>query len=301
MIDLPVQKSFRLIAVLPTRYGYIFSVLLFTLLIGSINNNSNLGYLLTFFLGNVALVSVIHTLRNISAITLSGVRAEPVFAGQKCIFEVNLLPLSQNRSSISFNFTDSEKVTVDLLRAVPQKVNVDYPVARRGLQKPGVLRISSNYPLGLFETRATSQLDASCLVYPKPIPGPLITAHGIYDEQGEAGDSGGFGADDFAGLEVYRIGDPLQRIYWKAYSRGQGMHTKQFEGIKGKTLHFDLEIMPGDDLEYKLSRICHMVLTAEDMRITYGLKLGRTLISPGSGDSHKRLCLRALALAGQEE
>jgi uncharacterized protein (DUF58 family) len=101
--------------------------------------------------------------------------------------------------------------------------------------------------------------------------------------------------DDFTGLEGYRPGDPLQHISWKTLSRGQGLYTKKFEGARGRTLFFNPEALPGRDQEWKLSRVCHMVLAAEARRISYGLQLGVRIIGPGSGGSHKRKCLRELA------
>ena len=112
---------------------------------------------------------------------------------------------------------------------------------------------------------------------------------------------GGAGVDDFAGLETYQRGDPLQHISWKTLSRGQGLYTKKFEGQLGKTLYFNPDILPGRDFETKISRICHMVRTAEAIRRPYGLKIGTKVIAPDLGGPHKRLCLRELALTGIRE
>ncbi|MBU1231966.1 MAG: DUF58 domain-containing protein, partial [Proteobacteria bacterium] len=172
--------------------------------------------------------------------------------------------------------------------------------AERGLLRPDILSVSTTYPLGLFRCWSLLYLDAQCLVYPRPVSGPTITAHGLTKDDNE-GKSGGPGVDDFAGLKNYQPGDPLQHLSWKSFSRGQGLQRKVFEGQAGETIYFDLDALPGQDLEWKLSRICHMILQAEAHRMAYGLRTGNHLIEPALGGRHKRSCLRRLALIGQGE
>ena len=45
----------RRIYALPTRYGILFAVMLFVMLLGSINYNNSLGFLLTFLLASMGL------------------------------------------------------------------------------------------------------------------------------------------------------------------------------------------------------------------------------------------------------
>ena len=61
--------------------------------------------------------------------------------------------------------------------------------------------------------------------------------------------------------------------------------------------------MPSPVLTYeaKLSRVCFMILKADAMRIPYGLQLGNRIIKPELGETHKRHCLRNLALVRPQE
>jgi len=61
----------------------------------------------------------------------------------------------------------------------------------------------------------------------------------------------------------------------------------------------DWNTVPGADPEYKLSRLCHMVLQAHRLDIVYGLRLPGHRIAPNRGDVHHRVCLKALALFGR--
>ena len=296
----PIKLRNPRIYIFPTRYGFVFFLMLLTILFGSINHNNNMGFLITFLLGGMSVVSIFHTFHNLSGLTLVSARTGPVFAGQRVLFEILVKSGRHNRSSLSFYFLNNERTNVNLRTESLQSVKVTHKTEKRGLLKPNKLYVSTTYPLGLFTAWSTLLIDTSCLVYPKPVSGPLITTPGRKDDD-HAGETGGPGVEDFAGLAAYQQGDPLQHIYWKAYSRGQGLHTKKFEGQLGKTIYFDPNVLPGHNLEMKLSRICHMILKADAIRLAYGLRMGSTYIEPGSGSAHKRNCLKKLALFGLGE
>ena len=81
-LSFPIILHHRSVYVFPTRQGFVFFALLLAILFGSMNHNNNLGFLLTFLLGGIAFVSIFHTYRNISGLTLSSAKVSPVFAGQ---------------------------------------------------------------------------------------------------------------------------------------------------------------------------------------------------------------------------
>lgn len=297
---LPVKLHGRRIYVFPTRQGFIFFAMLGTLLFGSVNHNNNLGFIMTFLLGSMALVSIFHTYLNVSGLTLISARAKPVFAGQQAVFEISAKSPGFSRQALSFYFPGGKRAVLNFRQNSRLTVEVSHNTEKRGLLKPGILYISTTYPLGLFRSWSTLLIDTSCLVYPKPVPGPIISEPGQQNEDNE-GETGGAGVEDFSGLETYQRGDPLQHISWKTFSRGQGLYTKKFEGQQGKTIYFNPDTLAGMNLEMKLSRLCYMILKAEAIQIPYGLKLGSHVIPPGVGGPHKRQCLRELALAGRNE
>ena len=60
-----VLLDHRRIYILPTRTGLVFWAVVMVLMIGSINFSLQLGYLLTFTIVSMALVSMYHTHRNL--------------------------------------------------------------------------------------------------------------------------------------------------------------------------------------------------------------------------------------------
>ena len=61
----------------PTFYGFVFLGMLAALLLGSINHNNNLGYLLTFLLSGLLLASIRATWRNVRGVSVEACRADP--------------------------------------------------------------------------------------------------------------------------------------------------------------------------------------------------------------------------------
>jgi uncharacterized protein (DUF58 family) len=166
---------------------------------------------------------------------------------------------------------------------------------QRGYCRPGDLVAVSDYPLGLFEARARFTHPAVVLVFPKPLAGPM-EARRVASGAGDAVHQEVRGVDDFEGLKPYQPGDSIQRISWKAFSRGQGMLTKQFLGGSGDAVLFDWQAISGGDVETRLSRLCDMVIQAHRRRMTYGLRLPQRTVAPGRSAAHHRECLQSLAL-----
>ncbi len=297
----PVVLTRKHIFILPTRYGYLFIVLLLAMLIGSINYNNNLGFLLVFLLGSMGIVSLLTTFKNISGIRIVSFWATPVFAGETAVFELLVRVDKLGRSAVRFKFSGQESsVQADLAEQEDNRVRRPMPAPERGLLKPGALFVSSIYPLGLFRAWSRIMPDLHCLVYPRPLPGAFKPETG-FSRSGNAGGDSGPGVDDFQGLTSYQPGDSLRHISWKTFSKGQGLFTKRFEGDSGTTALLDWFSIRAKDTEKKLSIMSGMVLKAHEMNMEYGLKLPGTEIEPDWGNAHKHQCLKSLALFQNDE
>ncbi len=295
---LPLTLGRRRIYILPTPHGWLFLFILLAMLIGSINYNNNLGFMLVFLLGAMALISMIHTHRNLHGLTIVRLTACPVFAGQSAVFNLHVDPGRRRRTSICFFFKKDNPLMADMTDPSHPELTINLPAKRRGRLKPNRLTLASQFPLGLFRAWSHLHPDADCLVYPAPIAG--------YPQDG-ATQSGGhgnqasryYGPDDFQGLRAYQPGDSPQHIAWKALSRGQGLFTKQFNANAGsRTIMFDLAAIDSDSLERKLSVLCDQLLQAHRMDLTYGLQLAGQTFGPARGIAHMQTCLKALALYG---
>ena len=97
----------------PTLYGLLYAGMIAALLVGSINHNNNLGYLLTFLLGSMLLVAVRSGWRNLREITVTGGRARPVFAGREARFDLHL-QAEGDRYGLRLALDPDGPVTADL-------------------------------------------------------------------------------------------------------------------------------------------------------------------------------------------
>jgi uncharacterized protein (DUF58 family) len=286
----------RRVYILPTSAGVMFAMTLVMLLIGSINYNLSLGYVLTFLLAGVGMVSILHTWRNLARVALRPAKTRPVFAGDSARFHIVVEnPGAHRRVCLAIQLAGQSAVYFDVAPRGAQDVEARLPAARRGVLRPGRFRIFSVYPVGLFYAWANVELDLHCLVYARPEPGhvplpPAQTASG-------QGGASGTGEEDFAGLRTYHPGDSPRRIAWKAFARSDIFLTKQFSGNAASELWLNLADIPEAlGLEARLSRLTRWVIEAETAGQRFGLRLFGIEFEPEFGVSHRDRCLQAIAL-----
>jgi uncharacterized protein (DUF58 family) len=286
----------RQLFMLPTRHGLVFLLVLMTLLLAAINYENGLAYGFTFLLAGVAVVSMLHTHRNLYRLRLTPGSCASVFAGQAATFPVCLTNDSDNlRFGVCLEHARREIARADLAQDETACLPLTVPTECRGYLRAPPFSVSTRFPLGLlYSWSQRVALEQQCLVYPSPAPPEPMrpSAHGL----GEAGGNRSHEGDDFVGLREYRPGDSMRHVDWKAVARGQGWHTKQF-GQGGKSrVWLDWDTLDGLDTETRLSVLCRWVLDAEHGQMEYGLRLPGTVVNPGSGVEHQHRCLEALAL-----
>jgi len=291
--------SHRQIFIVPTRAGLALLLLLLIMLIGAINYQNSLVYGVTFLLGSLFWVSLHHTYRNLASLELHAAGAAPVFAGELAPLELNLIAPRHEHQALVLSWPESQPQQLDLAKKGEARVTLYHPTRSRGWFSPGRLRIETRYPLGWFVAWSLVDLDWQVLVYPRvislPLPPLAVGGEGSNEQQMVEG------TDDFQGLRDYQPGDSRRRLDWRAYSRGQGLHSKVFAEPVQTTQWLDLEHAPGMDLEQRLSHLAGWVMQLELAGQPYGLQAGNTRIAPASGERHRDRCLRTLALYGYEQ
>lgn len=298
--------------ILPTREGMVFSILLFTMLLGAMNYNNSMAYILVFLLGGVFLVCMLHTHRNLSGLIISGARPEPVFAGDTAQFPINLDNLHGHaRTALrlvcqprrnwwgKISTPAVNAVEVDISPNQKQQVSIPVPAVRRGLLPLERIIISSCFPLGLFYAWSYLQLDQYCVIYPQPAGSARLPAPASGSWQGQEGRHDG--SNDFTGFRQYHPGDSIRTIAWKALAREQPLLVKRFSGDGSQILMLNWDDAAHlNDIEARLSQLCRWILLAERQGWSYGLAISGARVEPGRGLSHREICLEALAGFGGE-
>lgn len=295
----PVVLGQRRVYVLPTRAGLGFAAVLLTMLVGSINYNLGLGYVLTFLLAGLGVVAILHTFRNLVRLKVSRGRTPAVFAGEPAAFHL-VLASDIERHAIRLRLPEGEGTSVDVMSRDSADACLRLPTTRRGWLALPRFGLETTWPLGLIRAWAYCAPDMRCLVYPKP----AAKAPPLPWDAGEQGGrrAGGHGNDDFAGLRSHQPADPPRHVAWKTAARhGEDapLLTKQFDGATTARIWLDWDHAPGDDVETRLSVLTRWALDAHAAGLDWGLRLPERSIAPASGEEHLQAALAALALHGQ--
>ncbi len=287
----------RRVYIVPTRVGWLYGATLVILLIGSINYALSLGFALTFLLAGLGLAGMVHTARNLARTAVSAGRSEPVYAGESAQFHLLLdsrVPF-ERPSILVRHVAGGAQLVTDVPPLAVAEVVLAVPAAKRGWQPLGRVMLETRFPLGLFRAWSYVELDARCLVYPRPERTPLPPTSA--DVRTGAARAQAAGSDDFSALRAYQPSDSPRHVAWKAVARAQDMLTKQFSGEAAGELWLDWRLLPaGLDLERRLSCLAGWVLAAQQAGMLYGLRLPGTEIPPARGDAQRAACLSALAL-----
>ena len=86
----PVLLTQKRVYILPTGTGVFFSVLLLVMLVGAVNYNNSLGFMLVFLLAGLLVISILYTYRNLLHLQISTRTIAPVFAGERLVVPVLL-------------------------------------------------------------------------------------------------------------------------------------------------------------------------------------------------------------------
>ena len=159
----------RRIFILPTRQGLALGLVLILMLLGDINYNLSLGYVLTFLLAMMAVMSMLHAFRNLAHLEIRARRAEAVFSGETAHFIFHFRnPGTLDRYQLSLRHDNGSTISFDVPARQDSDVAFPVPATQRGWLKPGQLTLFTEFPLGLFHAWSYLHFDTRCLVYPKP-------------------------------------------------------------------------------------------------------------------------------------
>ena len=298
--DQPVTRlQSRRIYILPTGVGLVFALMTFAMLLGSMNYNNNLSFVLTFILAGLGLVSMHQCQRNLVDLELSFAGVDPVFAGQSAEFQLAITNHSKNHRYHLQLYADKSRSHIDDLGPGESRIfELEIPTVGRGYVHLPRFGIRTLFPFEIFRAWAWLHMDLTGLVYPRiadaaPPPPPTQSAHGHrqHDARGE---------EDFAGLRRFHEGDSPRHIAWKAYARTGDMLSKQFSGADTSSQWFDFDRVDAPGTEQRLSILTRWIVDAERTHSDYGLRLKGLEFPPANGDAHRHRCLEALALFAEK-
>lgn len=291
----------RRLYILPTRFGYLFAVMLFVLFLAAINYQNSMAFVLTFMLTALGIVSLWYTHKNLLNLEISLQTPRPVFKGESCDFIFTLSHANNStRYAVGLQYDRHTPVYLTVPPEGSAEAKLSLATDRRGLFKPRGITIFTRYPTGLFHAWGWLRFEVPILIYPKPVSRAVLQQTLAEQYHGQAATSTVEG-DDFAGLREHREGESLRHVSWKAYAQGKGLLTKTFQGHAQPSLWIDWFSVQQGSAEDRLSYMTSMLLLAENDNLKYGLKLPGITIEQQTGQAHRQACLTALATFQQTD
>ncbi len=292
----------RNIYILPTKAGWAFAFMLLIMLIGSINYQLNLGYLLTFLLAGCALVSMHLTHGTLKGLTLRMRPVAAVFAQEQAELEIVLTSPGARRHGIGLSFFDTRRFGwrqgfTDVPAHGQASARLAMTPARRGRHRVPTITVETRFPLGLFRAWSVWRPAAEVTAWPRPespppaLPGSqAIGGEGRLQRRSEGG--------EFDGVRAWRRGDTLRNIVWKKVARTGELVSRDTSTPITQEFWLDWNAarVAGAGLEERLSRLSAWIVEAERSGQPYGLHLPGRDIAPSLGDAHRIATLNVLAV-----
>lgn len=298
-----------------TSAGWKFIGLTLIVGIAAINTVNNLLYLAFSVMLSFIVASGILSELMLRKVSLMRTFPKHIFARNPALVTVALTNQKRFIASYSlliedFTYNQAIEPPAYVLK-IParQTMTVTYPITftRRGLHRPGKVRISTSYPFGLFHKSAIfTEMDEMMVVYPEI---HQLRSSDLAETSGHAGEFDsprkGHGLE-VHGIREYTPGDSSGRIHWKSTAKLARLMTKEFHDDQRQRVSLVLDVslpkkrsMPPaflEDVEQAVS------LTASYAAHFIKRDFQIQLITPesqtpfDSGQRHLFLLLRTLAL-----
>lgn len=297
-----IEIGWRRLFILPTRSGWVLIATTLLLLVGSMNFDSVLGFILSFLVAGILLSSLYLANRNLLGLRLQPLGAEPAHVGHSVTLEFNLYNAAGiRRHEIRVSRAEYRSAPVDLDAGAQGFLSLSLPALRRGRVNQYTIHLESRYPASLFRSFVRLRLSRSLVIWPEPVgserpPRPESTL-----------DPGGGGRtselvsiqqDDFHGLREFRRGDSPRHVAWPRFAHDGQLMVKTFVDELPDIQWLDWEKLPVGDPEYRLSTLCRAALDLADRGVRFGLRLPGHRVDPGLGRAHLVLVLNALSEFG---
>lgn len=290
-----------------TRAGSTYVVLTFGIGLGALNTGNNLLYLVLGFLLAVIVMSGVLSERVISGLRVRRLVPDGAFAGEPFAlrYEVSrahgrsfALKLSEATAALE-GWAWVPVVTA----AEPVVVRADLVAARRGPLRLTRLRLTTAFPLGLFEKSRVLEVEDLLVVYPRRgfacVP-PASAEGRLSSEAGSPRRRDGTG--DLLGLRELAPGEDARRVHWKK-SAAVGKLLK-VEREREDRRQYTLRVDPGAP-PAELDRACEETAAVTQLLLSegheVGLIAGKRRLRPAAGPGQEKRVLSALAWAGFEE
>jgi uncharacterized protein (DUF58 family) len=275
-----------------------------TLLLGvaAVNTGNNLLFLVvSAMLGFMAVSGVLGWL-NIRGLSVAVRTPDEVYAGLETVVSIRIENRKRFLPSFLITATVSGSTVSFILLDPGQPATGSLLLAFQGRGMHGVpgAVISSPFPVSFFVRFTAVHVQGSFPVFPAPHPCAVPQPDGKQDA-GSANFSSAKGYDgELAKISDYRGGESLKLIHWRLSAKHEVFKVKEMTATAIDPVVLEVDLIPGRDLEQRLSYCTFLVNRLLKGGRPVGLKLGGRIIAPASTRVHRLKLLGELAVYGKD-
>ena len=291
----------------PTRAGWIFGAITFSVGFAALNTGNNLLYLvLSLMLAFLVLSGVL------SESALRGIQVRrriPAELFDREVARVGLEISNRQRRIPAFAVVVEDRVCerggteraagrVFALRVGPGERELRsyrFRPAGRGEVRFEAFQVYTRFPFGLFSKALRIDSAGAALVYPAVDPVGTPPQLGSRSEQGERPAGRGAAGSEVAGLRDFRPGDPVRRIHWPTSLRREALVVREIRSHQQDEVEVRLRTAgqaPGDLFERAVSWAASEVVAFLAAGSRVGLRTDRDHL-PGRDGAPQRARLLA--------
>lgn len=281
------------IYVLPTKFGNLFFIVIFTLFIGSVNYQLSSGFFLTFLLVSIVMISAWIGHQNLNGVCFYAKPVKDTATNQVCLIPIQVNYEKANCFAITLLLEDHSKSWPTLKSG--QIIHMPYTFSKRGYHQVPRFRIETRFPFGLFVVWSYLTFDTHVYVYPQPKapgfwPEPTFAAKQLSNNEGD---------EEFYALK--QSDNPWKqpsRISWTTAAKGYGWYEKQYTAPTRTLYFFSTQQVSRFPLEEGLKFISFWLIESEKRGYDYVFHQN-PFSTASHGKHHLTQQLRQVALYGQ--
>lgn len=290
-----------------TKVGLWYILLTLVVGVAAANTGNNALYLIAALMLALLAVSGLASKRNLNRLEFAFGAAPEVHAGQ--VFSVPLIATNLDRTFgcryvVIGGLSEIDSLLIPFLpKRESARLDVAFLIKRRGLHEFRYVRLSSVFPLGLFEKAMRYPAGLEILVYPEVFPASAMR-HFDPARMGEEPSRRVGWSHELRTLRGFQQGDDPRGIHWKRSAR-QGelifMEREAEEGLRLAIL-FDNAVGELDD-QADIQRFERLVSEAASAAVHYlaqGYEVSFTTreeaLPHGGGRLQRQRILSALAM-----
>jgi len=289
-----LRLGLRNLYIVPTRFGWFWLAGLVLLQVVGIQMQSNGPLLLSFLMLGLLLLALHLTHFNLQGLELAVDDPQPGHAGTGLSYPLRL-HCPGRCEGLRLRFGREPLGPTLALPPGDHRLSVPWIPPRRGLQGPGILRLQTTAPLGLFICWSRWEPTVPQLIYPARRPGPVALVNQISDGEDNAPTLPEHqeGSDEWRDLLPHRPEDSASRLAWKLVAQGRGRYSKHFSDPAPQMPLLAPD--PAVPFEQALEHLSEQICRLHGRGTSYGLMLRGERIPPGRGLAQRQRALAALA------